>query len=360
MKLISGCIMTDKLCPDTVKSLEQFCDEIVIVWTGEKKPLRFAMPTRRFRVIHRAWEKSFSIGRNYGIKECKGKWIFFLDSDETIIFDNPKAGPKEMRHFLRDHKKHTAFKIVVRNKLPDAEGCHSIPRLFFNRPGFHFERRIQNVAVGTGKMGLLGEVEILHTGYEDREEMRKKETIREELYELEMAENPDDAEILYHYTKNRYICHDLVGANEIGRKALEMLLDQGRLGPDSPYMDLYRVLARIRMQMGDFYGADALLLNSKNSALVMAPRYFDAWSELVLVHQLLADRFKKLHAAEIKFWRQQKRVYPWEIVSAKREEDEKKHARKGRGVEPGKEAVGQGGPPEGKKETETGKESEKT
>ena len=360
MKLISGCIMTDKLCPDAVKSLEQFCDEIVIIWTGEKKPLRFAMPTRRFRVILRPWEKSFSIGRNYGIKECKGKWIFFLDSDSTIIFENLKAGPKELRDYLRACKDYKAFKISVRNLLPGTEGYHSIPRLFFNQPKLHFERRVQNKAVGTGKMGTLGEIEILHTGYEDREEMRKKEAIRKELYELEIEENPDDAEIWYHYTKNRYICHDLAGANKAGAKALTMLLEQGMLGPDSPLMDIYRVLCRIRLQLGDFYGADALLLNSKDSALVTAPRYFDAFSELAFTHELLAQHFRNLHKAEVKLWRQQKQVYPWEVVSAKREDNEKEHAGKERGTQSGEETVGQGGPPEGETEKEGRKESEQT
>jgi len=359
MKLISGIIMTDKVCADTVKSLQQFCDEIIIVWTGKKKPLRWVIPTRRFRVLHRPWEKSFSIGRNYGIKDAKGRWIYFLDSDETTLFENPKIGPKELRDYLRACKDYKAFKIPVRNTLPGAEGFHSIPRLFFNQPDLHFERRIQNKAVGTGRMGILGEIEILHTGYEDREAMREKEATRKELYELEIEENPDDAEIWYHYTKNRYICRDIAGANEAGRKALAMLLEQGRLGPDSPLMDIYRVLGRIRLQLGDFYGADALLLNSKDSALVTAPRYFDAYTELALCHDLLAQHFRSLHKAEVALWRQQRQVYPWEVVSAKREDDEEKHAGKTGGTQPGEETVGQGGPPEGKEETETGKESEK-
>ncbi len=358
MKLISGCIMTDKLCPDTVKSLEQFCDEIIIIWTGETKPLRFFIPNRRFRVLHRPWEKSFSIGRNYGIRDAKGNWIFFLDSDEKIIFENLKTGPKELRDYLRACKDYKAFKIPVRNTLPGAEGYHSIPRLFFNQPKFHFERRVQNKAVGTGKMGTLGEIEILHTGYEDREEMRKKEAIRKELYDLEIEENPDDAEIWYHYTKNRYICRDIAGANEAGRKALAMLLEQGRLGPDSPLMDIYRVLGRIRLQLGDFYGADALLLNSKDSALVTAPRYFDAYTELALTHDLLAQHFRNLHKAEVKLWRQQEQVYPWEVVSAKREEDEEKQEGKERGTQSKEEKVGQGGPPEGKEETEGDEDGE--
>jgi glycosyltransferase involved in cell wall biosynthesis len=359
MTLISGIIMTDKLCPETVKSLDQFCDEIIIVWTGEKKPLRFFIPSRRFRVLHRPWEKSFSIGRNYGIKDAKGRWIYFLDSDEKTLFENPKTGPKELRDYLRACKDYTAFKIPVRNTLPGGDGFHSIPRLFFNQPELHFTRRIQNKAVGTGKMGTLGEIEILHTGYEDREKMREKEAVRKELYELELEENPNDAEIWYHYTKNRYICRDISEANEAGRKALQMLLDQGRLGPDSPLMDIYRVLGRIRLHLGDFYGADSLLLNSKDSALVTAPRYFDAYPELALTHDLLAQHFRKLHQAEVALWRQQRQVYPWEVVSAKREEDEKEHEGPQGQPESSEKTVGEGGPPETEETEERGKEKEK-
>lgn len=67
-----------------LRSIYKYVDEIVLLDSGsDDDTLKVA---RRYtdKIFFKAFEGDFGKQKNYGIRQCKGEWIFILDSDELV------------------------------------------------------------------------------------------------------------------------------------------------------------------------------------------------------------------------------------------------------------------------------------
>lgn len=84
--MISVVVLTknnEKTIQDCLESVK-WVDEIIIVDSGSTdKTLEIAKKFTQVKIYHRQLD-DFSSQKNFGMNKCGGKWVLFLDSDETI------------------------------------------------------------------------------------------------------------------------------------------------------------------------------------------------------------------------------------------------------------------------------------
>jgi glycosyltransferase involved in cell wall biosynthesis len=111
-------------------------------------------------------ETGFDAARNASIAAATGDWILWLDDDETL--ENPERLVKYLRangldgYALRQHHVAAEPAALLKTDLP--------VRLFRNRRGIRFfgvvhEHPEKAVNEGAGRVWLIPDVDILHTGY---------------------------------------------------------------------------------------------------------------------------------------------------------------------------------------------------
>ncbi len=102
-KKITGIIIThvyDLLTENSIKSLMNFCSEIIIVQSlGTIGILSSNLKSNsKIRIIKVDTKLNHSELRNIGLKNAKYNWIFFLDSDESLSEDLIKETPKLIKN----------------------------------------------------------------------------------------------------------------------------------------------------------------------------------------------------------------------------------------------------------------------
>lgn len=110
---------------------EKNCEfEIIIVDNGSKKPLKIYDLNSKFKekikIIR--LEENLTIGpaRNIGIKNAKGEWIFFLDSDDILDINFFKVIKKTIEENINCEQVKFRNKIF-KNKKIDNSHCDSNP-----------------------------------------------------------------------------------------------------------------------------------------------------------------------------------------------------------------------------------------
>lgn len=83
---ISACIITDNnpAVIDCIKSVYDYCSEIILVNTTETGNLEFPNHWDKVKNFFFKWNNSFSDARNYSISKATGDWILIIDSDEIL------------------------------------------------------------------------------------------------------------------------------------------------------------------------------------------------------------------------------------------------------------------------------------
>lgn len=108
--------------------------------------------------------------------------------------------------------------------------------------------------------------------------------------------------VLYKQAKNLFFKKKISKCIAMCKRAIKMLLKEGLLHDESEYVDIFRVLARARLALADFHGAEDALLGSTTGvpgALNVDPRYSDAYYDLYLIHQMMAANYLECWKAEI-------------------------------------------------------------
>lgn len=95
---------------ESIKSILPICDEFIVnVGDSEDETLSLiqSLDSPKIRIIQRRWDMShrpevLSIETNHALKECKGDWAFYLQSDEVIHENDLPRLKKCMVRYLRD------------------------------------------------------------------------------------------------------------------------------------------------------------------------------------------------------------------------------------------------------------------
>ncbi len=166
-----------------LESVRDVVDEIVIVDTGSSdKTLEIA---RKFnaKIYHFQWIDDFAAARNESIKHCTGRWILYLDADERLKIDNPKA----FREFLEQLPDEIGgVNCIIQSEHWKLDGDSEVhrggyPRLFRNLgyPRIQFRGRVHEQISPSllehNKSFINSDIMIEHLGYNrEREIMEEK------------------------------------------------------------------------------------------------------------------------------------------------------------------------------------------
>ncbi len=260
-------------CLDSVKGV---VDEIVIVDTGSTDRTREIARTYTEQVFSSPWKEDFSTARNESLQHASGDWILQLDADEWFEkTDAAKIGSAIVR--TAPEVSHLFLERINLKKDGKIGTRLSLPRIFRNNRGGHFEGRIHEQLIINGKGKHLG-LRFLHDGYgryDDREGEKYLRNCRMIKREIETdPENP------FHYHN---LCLSLNGlgqeaqAIEAGRRAV-MLARKKKIHPRYLLQTCYAT-ASLHFLKGEMDAAQSLA----EFALSIASDHPDAWYLLTLI-----------------------------------------------------------------------------
>ncbi|MBI3862380.1 MAG: glycosyltransferase [Planctomycetia bacterium] len=128
-----------------LESIRPWVDEIVVVDTGSKDKTPEICRQYGARLLAFPWCDDFSAARNESLKHARGRWIFWMDSDDTI---SAECGQKLRTLADGPHQENT-LGYIVQVHCPGAgdEGNLDVTavdhvKLIRNRPDLRFEGRI--------------------------------------------------------------------------------------------------------------------------------------------------------------------------------------------------------------------------
>ena len=320
--LVSACIITHREIKQTLNSIVDLVDELVIVCSNRE--IAEAMKNdpwikhawRQLTISYREWTGDFSAARMDSLKLATGEWILYIDSDEWIVYEEG-CSADQLRTALMETDEN-AFWIPFRNWMNRTKTSSSPGRMMriFRRKGASFEEPVQNALMGFPVGAQMAGLHIEHDGYDSPEKMRQKSIERAPIYEklLEREDADENWHTWYHYAKNCWFMGDIPKCMDACDKAIDLLTRAGLLNEQNPYVDIYRVKAVCERAMGMFHRADNTLVDG---ALCSCPRYSDAYYELYLLHGLMADHYHKCWQTEQAFRKESGAIPAYDIIHVK-------------------------------------------
>lgn len=173
--LISACsIMKNEMrhIEQWLRNVRIFADEIIVADTGSTDGIReYLQQQTDVRLIEYEWDNDFSRARNTAWAEAVGKWVTFLDADETFYH------PENVRHWLEIVEEKADYfdtvMVPIKNVDEDRNDCliaeNMVPRIFRNHAGVRYKGAVhEQPAKSEGKISIMLANDLLairHTGY---------------------------------------------------------------------------------------------------------------------------------------------------------------------------------------------------
>jgi tetratricopeptide (TPR) repeat protein len=182
-----------------LESIRPWVDEMVVVDTGSRDKTAEIAAELGARVCHFPWCDDFSAARNESLRHARGRWIFWMDSDDTISPENGRG----LRSLAFSELDPSILGFIVQVHFPAAgdDGDANLTvvdhvKLFRNRADLRFEGRIhEQVLPAISRVGgtvAWSDLFVLHSGYDHSAEGQKKKLERDlRLLHLEEHERPD-------------------------------------------------------------------------------------------------------------------------------------------------------------------------
>jgi GT2 family glycosyltransferase/tetratricopeptide (TPR) repeat protein len=190
-----------------LQSVRPFVDEMIVVDTGSTDATIQIARSLGAKVFEFPWCDSFAIARNESLKNASGRWIFWMDADDTI----DQANGNKLRQLVQ-RPSPSAPAYVLQVHCPgaaDDDGYATATvvdhvKVFANRPEIRFTGRIhEQVLPSIRRMG--GNVEwtdifVTHSGSDLSAAGRTRKFARDlRLLELELADDPDSPFALFNF-----------------------------------------------------------------------------------------------------------------------------------------------------------------
>lgn len=201
---ISLCMIVrneERVLEACLNSAQPFFSEIIIVDTGSTD--RTMQIARSFGAVVNevSWPDSFAEARNVSLEHATGKWIFWMDADDTLPFG---SGETLLNAAINAPEEIAGFVVPVRfvNDDPTFGTVVDHVKLFRNSQKHRFEGRIHEqilpaIRASGGEIVRLP-VEVLHSGYDTspggQEQKRQRD---DKLLKLELAERPNHPFVLF-------------------------------------------------------------------------------------------------------------------------------------------------------------------
>jgi len=254
---ISVCMIVrneERVFRECLRSIEGVFSQVVVVDTGSTD--RTVEIAKEFgaEVFHFPWTDSFSEARNESLKHARGKWILWLDADDTL----PRRSAESiLRAAASAASDISAFVIPVRFTDGGPAGGTQVDhvKLFRNLPGLEFEGRIHEQILGSlrkagGQIARLDAV-VLHSGYDTSAAGQARKRDRDEkLLRLDLEERPGHPFVLF----NLGMTAHYLGRHNEAIDWLEQSIAAAEPG-ESHVRKAYSLLGVSKRELGDTYGA---------------------------------------------------------------------------------------------------------
>ncbi len=190
-----------------LESMGDLASEIVIVDTGSTDNTVAVAKELGAKVHFYQWTADFAAARNESLRHATADWVLWADADDRLT---PTAVAQ--------------LKWVVKSGIADSYSCDVCSqrreggeddtehvRLFRNGLGIHFEGAVHesplpDIARLGLKMARTG-IRIEHVGYHSAEATHEKGKRNLAIIERQLAEKPDDVDLLFY----RGQCHGITG-----------------------------------------------------------------------------------------------------------------------------------------------------
>lgn len=225
---ISLCMIVrdeERVIRDCLTSAAPFFSQVIVVDTGSSDRTPEICRELGAEVYDMTWPESFSVARNESLKHAKGKWIFWLDADDTLP---TYAGEAILQAALYAPPEIVGF-IVPVQFVEDGPGAGTRVdhvKLFRNIPGLTFEGRIHEQILASlrphGEIARVSRAIVLHSGYDTSVEGQQKKRARDEkLLKLDLNERPDHPFVLFNLGMTAHYCGDHRDAISWFRKCID-------------------------------------------------------------------------------------------------------------------------------------------
>ncbi len=196
-----------------LESARPFFIEVIVVDTGSTDRTVEIAEAAGAKVYHFPWCDSFAAARNESMRYANGRWIFWMDADDTLPFASGEALVEAALSAA-----HGVAGFVVPVQFVEDGTAASGTRvdhvkLFRNVPGLAFEGRIhEQILPSLRKLCPGGAVVrcnavVLHSGYDTSPEGQAKKRERDyRLLKLDLVERPDHPFVLFNFGMTDHYC----------------------------------------------------------------------------------------------------------------------------------------------------------
>ncbi|MBD3393029.1 MAG: glycosyltransferase [Chitinivibrionales bacterium] len=178
-------------------SADTVADEIVVCDTGSEDDTREKARLYGTVIVRDEWRGDFSRARNRAIDASTCAWILWMDADDRL----EQASAEGLAAIWRSGPPQ-GVAVCVANRIKNAPPVQFLQvRLFPRRDDVRFERAIhEQIMFGLHRAGIpftrCEHIRIVHTGYQDPREYRRKMRRNQELVARELEKNPGDPALM--------------------------------------------------------------------------------------------------------------------------------------------------------------------
>jgi GT2 family glycosyltransferase/tetratricopeptide (TPR) repeat protein len=210
---ISVCMIVrdeERVIGNALDSLLDVFPQVIVLDTGSVDRTMEIAREKGAEVHQATWKDSFSAARNESICYAKGRWIFWIDADDTVPFATLEA---VILAALNADPKVNGFVVPVQfvEGVPGAGTRVDHVKLFRNDPRHQFEGRIhENIlhslrATG-GELGWINQP-VLHSGYDRSPEGQRNKRKRDrKLLALDLKDRQGHPFPLFNLGMTEYYC----------------------------------------------------------------------------------------------------------------------------------------------------------
>lgn len=290
----------ERVLGDALASARLFFSEMIVVDTGSKDRTREIARDAGAKVYDFPWCDSFSAARNESLRYAKGKWLFWMDADDTLPWSSGEAllhaalnAPPEVMGFV------VPVQFVEDGASASGTRVDHV-KLFRRLPDLAFEGRIHEQILPSLRRampeGLIARCEalVLHSGYDTSPEGQAKKRRRDlKLLKLDYRERPNHPFVLF----NLGMTYHYLGEHKEAIRWFQKCLKVSGV-EESHLRKAYALLALSQREAGD----QAACLRTLEEGLLLVPEdpelHFHAGNELTAAGRYEEARRHYLQVAE--------------------------------------------------------------
>lgn len=215
---ITACLIAKneaKNLAETLSSLKNFCDDIVVLDTGSvdltlEVARKYTDKVYRSKIFNAntTWQQfSFADARNEALSYCTGAdWILSVDADETLVCPNPES----VRTFLTTAKA-DSFRMPIRIRGGSGSKINgAVVRIFRNTGTIVWTGTIHEVPTCITEVMIEG-IELIHRTQENSDPAKRHRNIVMIHTAFERS-NPRNRWFLYFLTQEYYMVENFYAA----------------------------------------------------------------------------------------------------------------------------------------------------